>query len=76
MEDGAKLHLDHIVPVVSGGESVAANLISSCEECNVAKGGRELSADTAERLIAETALRNERAGLRGDLRIKLGGIGR
>ena len=35
--DGAKLHIDHIVPVSQGGEWSMDNLTTSCQECNVGK---------------------------------------
>lgn len=36
--DGAKLHVDHIVPVSRGGRTCEANLITRCETCNLGKG--------------------------------------
>lgn len=39
-EDGVKLHVDHIVPVSRGGESVMSNLQTLCEDCNRGKGNR------------------------------------
>ncbi|WP_244909802.1 HNH endonuclease [Gordonibacter pamelaeae] len=41
-EDGVKLHVDHIVPVSRGGESVMGNLQTLCEVCNCGKGNRYL----------------------------------
>ncbi|MBQ7300330.1 MAG: HNH endonuclease [Clostridia bacterium] len=38
--DGVKLHVDHIVPVSKGGMTVASNLRTLCEECNLGKGAR------------------------------------
>jgi len=38
--DGVKLHVDHIVPVCRGGQTVEWNLRTLCEECNLGKGGR------------------------------------
>lgn len=35
--DGAKLTVDHIIPKSKGGEYVAENLITACEQCNHAK---------------------------------------
>lgn len=37
------LHVDHIVPVVDGGEETAENLITACQDCNLGKGARPLS---------------------------------
>ena len=36
--DGAKLHVDHIVPKSKSGSESIDNLITSCEECNLGKG--------------------------------------
>lgn len=36
-DDGARLVLDHIVPVVSGGTNVNSNLRTLCSECNTGK---------------------------------------
>lgn len=36
--DGAKLHVDHIVPVSRGGQTVMSNLQTVCETCNLGKG--------------------------------------
>ena len=37
------LEVDHINPVVAGGENDILNLITSCKECNRGKGKRKLS---------------------------------
>ena len=39
-DDGVKLHVDHIVPVAKGGETVPDNLRTLCEDCNWGKGDR------------------------------------
>ena len=36
-EDGIKLHVDHIIPVSKGGETVLNNLRTLCETCNRGK---------------------------------------
>lgn len=36
------LVVDHVVPVVEGGTSDIANLMTACEACNQGKGGRSL----------------------------------
>lgn len=38
VEDGVKLHVDHIIPVSKGGLSVPENLQTLCEDCNLGKG--------------------------------------
>lgn len=40
------LHVDHIKPVANGGTNDITNLITSCSECNIGKGARELSDNT------------------------------
>ena len=37
------LHLDHIKPVSKGGKNSLLNLVTSCVDCNLGKGARELS---------------------------------
>ena len=37
-EDGARLHVDHIVPVSKGGTSDMDNLRTLCDRCNLGKG--------------------------------------
>lgn len=39
-DDGIKLHVDHIVPVSRGGETVESNLQTLCETCNWGKSDR------------------------------------
>jgi len=38
------LEVDHIMPVIKGGENTIENLITSCFECNRGKGKHELNA--------------------------------
>jgi len=33
-----EVHLDHIVPVANGGETISQNLRTSCHDCNAGKG--------------------------------------
>ena len=40
------LHVDHIKPVAKGGANDLLNLITSCVDCNLGKGAREISDDT------------------------------
>jgi len=35
--NGAKLHVDHVLPWSKGGETVLGNLQILCEQCNVGK---------------------------------------
>lgn len=37
------LHIDHINPIVGGGDNDLLNLVTSCVDCNLGKGARRLS---------------------------------
>lgn len=41
-DDGAKLNVDHRVPVSKGGDDRPENLVTACWECNIGKGTRRL----------------------------------
>lgn len=41
------LHVDHINPVSKGGDNDIMNLVTSCVDCNLGKGARELDDDAA-----------------------------
>lgn len=74
------LHVDHITPVVEGGGNDIDNLVTSCESCNLGKGGISLSvvpqslaekaADVREREEQikgyESVMAQKRARLDGD----------
>ncbi|MEP0982691.1 HNH endonuclease signature motif containing protein [Leptolyngbya sp. FACHB-17] len=38
----ATFHIDHIVPVVAGGETIADNLALACVSCSLRKGARQI----------------------------------
>ena len=40
-KDGAKLHVDHIVPVYKGGKTTMSNLQTLCDRCNIGKGTKD-----------------------------------
>ena len=40
-KDGAKLHVDHIIPVYKGGKTTMSNLQTLCERCNIGKGTKD-----------------------------------
>ncbi|MDA0690567.1 MAG: HNH endonuclease [Nitrospinae bacterium] len=40
--DGARLHVDHIVPWANGGETILENLQILCEKCNIGKSNMEI----------------------------------
>ncbi len=41
--EGARLHVDHIVPIAKGGKSVPGNLRTRCERCNIGKSDKDES---------------------------------
>jgi HNH endonuclease len=41
----ATFHIDHIVPVVAGGETTAENLALACVSCSLRKGARQALKD-------------------------------
>lgn len=55
------LHLDHVVPVVDGGEDTDDNLVTSCRDCNLGKGSRPLGAAPPIDYRAQGELVKERA---------------
>lgn len=46
-QDGqvATFHIDHIVPVVAGGKTIAENLALACVSCSLRKGARQALTD-------------------------------
>jgi hypothetical protein len=41
----ATFHIDHIIPVVAGGKTVAENLALACVSCSLRKGARQTAID-------------------------------
>lgn len=41
-EEGAKLHIDHIVPAARGGKTEIDNLVTACATCNIGKSASDL----------------------------------
>jgi hypothetical protein len=48
----ATFHIDHIIPVVAGGETRAENLALACVSCSLRKGARQNVEDTETGEIA------------------------
>lgn len=42
----ATFHIDHIFPVVAGGETIADNLALACVSCSLRKGARQMLEDS------------------------------
>jgi len=38
--EGARLHVDHILPIAKGGKSIPSNLRTLCERCNIGKSDK------------------------------------
>ena len=41
----ATFHIDHVVPVVAGGQSTSENLALACVSCSLRKGARLVTVD-------------------------------
>ena len=41
----ATFHIDHVVPVVAGGQSTSENLAMACVSCSLRKGARLVTVD-------------------------------
>ncbi len=70
---GARLHVDHIIPISKGGKSVPDNLRTLCERCNIGKSNKiEFSSQSPEEHKQEDLI-CERCG--GNLVLKKGKYG-
>jgi 5-methylcytosine-specific restriction endonuclease McrA len=56
-----KLHVDHIVPVAKGGETLLDNLRTLCAECNLGRGAGRVDTDRASKRTARTSKPGRRA---------------
>jgi len=71
IEDGSKLHVDHIYPKSKGGTDTAGNLVTSCILCNLSKQDLVLIPAVMKRLRDRIAERNQQHGMSDDTVIKL-----
>lgn len=56
-KQGARLHIDHIVPVSKGGKSIPSNLRTLCERCNIGKSDKIETYTTTQPSETQQALR-------------------
>ena len=70
VEDKSELHIDHVMPRSNGGSDSVSNLVTSCSECNVAKGALVFKEQKMQRLLKEIKDRNEKCGVNPNLTIK------
>lgn len=59
IEDGVKLHIEHISPLVLGGLTEINNLITSCQGCNNSKHANPLPNDIKVRILNIVIERNK-----------------
>jgi hypothetical protein len=71
IEDGVKLHLDHVFPKSKGGTSQSKNLVTACELCNLMKYNRVFSDQTESRILTIIENRNKEHGINPEMVIKL-----
>ena len=71
IEDGVKLHLDHIFPKSRGGSSQAKNLVTACQLCNLMKFNHVFSVNIENRILAIVENRNTECGINPETIIKL-----
>ena len=60
----ATFHVDHIVPIASGGKTIAKNLALACVSCSLRKGAREFV--TAKGSISEIRIFHPRKDVWND----------
>lgn len=66
-DDGIKLHVDHIIPIVDGGRDVAGNLVTACNDCNLEKGVKVIDPKTYNKITE----RNRLKGIHQEKKIRL-----
>jgi len=65
-----ELHVDHVISRKHGGKSVAWNLVTACQPCNLSKHTLEIR--NVDDVLEEVSRRNKAANIPGELTIKLG----
>lgn len=68
VKDGVVLHVDHIIPKLSGGADEAGNLVTACEDCNLEKAAGII--EGVEWILREVAFRNRVFEINPHLTIK------
>jgi hypothetical protein len=53
------LHLDHVIPVSSGGGNNDRNLVTACQTCNLGKGAGRFLPAASHRMVGEIVLETE-----------------
>lgn len=61
-DDGAKLHVDHIIPVSKGGKTVMSNLQTLCDRCNLGKSNKLDDVDLCPKCGGTLVERNGKYG--------------
>jgi hypothetical protein len=67
-KQGARLHVDHIIPVSKGGKSVPSNLRTLCERCNIGKSNKTETASAQSKKAENDYLTCEKCGAKLILR--------
>jgi hypothetical protein len=63
IEDGVKLVVDHVYPVVKGGDAELFNLVTSCVRCNLEKRDLVLPSELIKRIWNRNEKLNEKMDL-------------
>jgi 5-methylcytosine-specific restriction endonuclease McrA len=58
IEDGARLTVDHLIPISKGGSNNPNNLVTACRDCNISKNAQDLSPEIFNRLTEIVIKRN------------------
>lgn len=59
IEDGIKLHIEHIDPILIGGLTEIDNLVTACGKCNLAKSASALPNGVRLRILHVVLKRNK-----------------